>query len=286
MKKDYDYIDPRLLERAPEHTEMFTYKTIEEFEDLKESYAKYDRCHPIYYEQREIDGKLVNAIIDGEKYHLFAIEIGMEKVFACKIAFENEEDRITLMAQLQRSYHDNYMALYNMIQGLWPKHFRGQGYRSDITEIELDKATDSIDGKRLNIYDRIGKELFLSGNKVKQIRKVGMVNKLFFERIEAEKYSLFQAYHECVKEEKGEMPAVPSVKAPVYHTTSTSIPVFSEPTTTAYEDNLPKETIAVNNVSNSKVESSKPDEEFVTVTSTCPHCGKEITLRINKNQIK
>ncbi len=279
-------MDTHRFERGTEHGEMFRYKTIEEFENLQESYIKYDRFHPVYYEQREVEGKIVNAIIDGEKYHQFAIANNLEKVFACKITFEEEDDRLVVMAQLQRSCHDNYMALFNMIQALWQKHFKGQGYRSDITEDELNKATDSSDGKRLNIYDRIGKELFLTGNKVKHIRKVGMVNPLFFKQIEIEKFSLFQAYHECVKEEKGEMPEVPSVKAPVYHTTSTGTPVFSEPTTTADEDFITQEPIAGSNGNNTQVESTKSDEEFVTVTSTCSHCGEEITLRINKNQIK
>jgi hypothetical protein len=289
MRKEYHYKDPREFERSPENEKMFPYKTIEEFEDLKESYAKFDRCHPIYYEERVVDDKVINAILDGGKYHQFSLDNNMEKVFACKLTFENEDDRIVLMAQLQRSCHDDYMALFHMIQALWPKHFKGQGYRSDITEKELEEGAIGVDGKRLNIYERIGKELFLTGNRVKHIRKIGLINSEHFERIEVSRFTLYQAYQECLKQEKGYLPEVPSVKAPVYYTTSTGTPVFSEPTTTADAEvvNDHDETANSHNPMGEKPATTPESEElFVTVISTCPHCGEEITLKINKNQIK
>lgn len=267
-----------------------------EHEGTLESFKEFDRVKPVYFIQKEIEGVKVKAIIDGYKYNCYAKQAGIEKIYACELSgFESDDELKLLMAQLQRNNHDSLIALFNMIQVLWPIYFKGPGYRSDLEEKELDEPTESKDGgKPLNIYERIGRQLNLSGNKVKHIRKVGLVNSLHFNRIETSRFTLYAAYLECVKEEKGEMPAAPAVKAPTFISTDTGVPAFSSPTTTAdvISDNTAEEIttpVATDSpvVGEGIIETLSSDEsEFITVRGICQCCNNETEIKINKNQIR
>ena len=290
--KVYSYISPLEFQRDPEHAEHLRYEDTTEFESAVESFKKFDRLKPVYYIEVLIDGKRVKLVVDGWKYVLFAQKEGIERIFACKLAIGNNDDLISILFQLQRTYHDSFMALYRMIQALWPKYFKGQGHRSDINEEELDEAVLGPDGRRKNIYQLIGTELNLSGNKIKHIRKVGMVDPDHFERIEINRFSLYQAYLECVKEERGEEAPVPGVKPVNYITTSTGIPEFTSPTTTA-GDNTTVEYCEAEECSadtETDVQASASDipvgivvevtDDYVIVKGKCQHCGKQTLMKI------
>jgi hypothetical protein len=306
-------LSPHDLERSAEHAETFYSPEETEHEGTLDSYEKHGRLKPVYGVRREKGGKLVNAVIDGWKYVLFARKNGIEKVYVCILTFpENADpdngDLMKIMVQLQRSNHDSFMALFLMIQALWKKHSKGQGFRSDLTDKELEELTEGPEGgKRLNIYERIGKELSLSGNKVKHIRKVGMVNSLHFERIEIGRFTLYAAYLECVKQENGVLPEAPAVKPPVYHSDSTEPPVYSEPTTTEYtseqsEENdqsgspdeditdTPEESGASNDVHIDSTaipaEDIQESSEYILIEGVCQCCGQLTKIKIDKTQLK
>ena len=290
LNKEYSMISPNDFVRAEEHVETLLSPEEVKYEGTTDSYKKIDRINPVYYIERQDGNGAVKAVIDGWKYVVLAINTGIEKIYACKLTIENSDDVVKIIVQLQRSNHDSYMALFKMIMRLWPIHFKGQGYRSDLDETELDKPIENTDGsKPLDIYEKIGREINLTGTKVKHIRKVGMVNPLFFERIEISRFTLYAAYLECKKEENGEMPDAPSVKAPVYITSSTETPEFSQPTTSNDNVNEP-ETKKVTGHETTRVDTheiqSSNESEFIVVLGICKSCGQETEITINKNQLK
>jgi len=307
LELKYKYVDVEELVRAKDHEEAFPYTDTSEYEGTIKSYEKHGRIFPVVYVSRYFTNHLQKHVIEGWKHILHARELGIKEVLCYEVSADTDEELIEIMVQLHKSNHESYAVLFWMIMKLWDKHHKGQGYRSDIKEEELDTPVAGKDGRRLNIYERIGLELNISGTKVKQIRKIGTVNPLHFERIEMGRFSLFQGYVECVRQEKGELVAVPKVKAPVYYTTTTQTPVFSEPSVTATpvfsspvttgakvleksttDTSLINESPTKQNAvsTTSSISSIISDDVFVTLTSTCPHCGEEVTFKINTNQIK
>ena len=295
--KKYDYLSPWEFERDTEHAEHFKYDDAGEYEGTAESYRKFDRIKPVYYIEYLDGDKVVRAVIDGWKYVLFAREKGMEKIFACRLLVGNNDDLLSIMFQLQRSNYDSFMALYRMIQALWPKYYKGPGFRSDMTDTEIEKVLlEDTGGRRMDIYRRIGIQLNLSGTRVKHILKVGKVNPLHFERIEIGRFTLFQAYQECVKEQNQQLPPVPTLKAPTYHTSSTPMPQFTKPDTTAgdvgveYAEYTEVETDT--GIPTTDADTGYDDipvgkvvavtEEYFVVQGKCQHCGKETLLKIYK----
>jgi len=292
VTKEYLMIDPRDLIRADEHLNTFPLEEGNDQERLMLSYLKYDRLKPVYYFEEDVEGKIINKLIDGDKYVQFSIQEGMQKIFACKLTFEDRDDLIKIMVQLQRSNHESLQALFHMIQALWPIYFKGAGYRSDLTEQELDGPTESADGsKALNIYQRIGLDLCLSGNAVKHIRKVGMVNQLYYERIEIGRFSLYAAYLACLSEERGDEAPVPSVKEPIWVKTTTDAPEFSTPTTTEVATTTPANESAPGDSEQQPVAATEDRQVVVskavadnggniTIRIKCPHCEEDFDFLI------
>ena len=279
VTKEYLMIDPRSFVLADEHLIAFPQTEENEHEGLMFSYQKYDRLKPVYYFENVVEGKTINRLIDGHKYVAYAIQTGIEKIFACKLTFEDSDDITKVMVQLQRSEHDSLLALYHMIQALWPVYFKGAGFRSDLGEKELDVPIESADGgKALNIYQRIGHDINLSGNAVKHIRKVGLIDAEYFERIEIGRFSLYAAYLACLSEERGDEAPVPSVKEPVWVKTTTGAPEFSTPTSTEIGTTTPANESAPGN--NEQQPVAVTDDHQLAVTEAVKDNGGNITIRI------
>ena len=142
--------------------------------------------------------------------------------------------------------------------------------------------------KKFNIYEKIGKEIGLSGNAVKFIRKIGMVTPIHFKQIETSRHSLYAAYAACKKEETGEESTVPKAKAPTFiKTTSNDKPEFSEPNSTAVV--APVGNPPVDNTltpAATSVASTSDNDEYIIVRGVCEACGQETNIRILKSQIK
>ena len=289
-QKEYDYIDPREFVRDKEHSEYLPYDDKTDFEATTESYQKYGRIKPVYYIEFWDGNKQVKVTIDGWKYVVFARKAGIKKVFACKLKVGNADDLMSIMLQLQFSNHDSYFALFNMIQALWPKYCKGQGYRSDLDDEVYDSPLPGSDGKRLTVYERVAKELNLKPHQVKYIRRIGLTDAMQFVQMDTERVSLYKVYSECVRIKKGEQPPVPAVKPPVYHSTSTGAPQFTPPTNTGGS-----------NVSTEYRESAESSQEpgeiplgtvvgktdgYIIVSGPCQHCGKTTLLRIPLNEIQ
>lgn len=307
MEIEYKLIDPHDFERAQEHQDTLVTDDGEITDAINQWFEDNGFLLPVYYVIRVIDGCEVKVIVDGWKKVLYARERGIEKIQAVEIQAA-EEELISIMVQLQSSGHNGLLALYHMAKALYPKHFKGQGYRSDLTYKELDKPVEGKDGRKLNIYERIGRDMGIrSGNKIKHILKVGDINPLHFERIEISRFSLLQAFQECKKEEENFEPEVPKVKAPVYHTTTTAVPEFAKSDSTGgtfdYTSNSTAEVApdektervdsdtenADEGHSNEDSKTVTPrsyaaDQRIRTVRGICKKCGEETEIEIDLNQ--
>lgn len=293
VKKEYKYVDPKTLVRSSKHRVMFRTKEESEVEGTIESFKLFDRLKPVFTIDEIFDGVIKEAWIDGDTYMEYAIASGIESVYVCKLTFEDESDIPRVMAELQTSHHTDLLSYYMMIMQLWPLYSKGSGYRSDLLEDEQNEEGDTA---RYNIYTKIGKVLKISGTKVKHIRKIGTVNKLYFQRIEEGRFPVYVAYLECLKEERGEMPDVPPVKKPVYTSTSTEVPAFSEPTTTETNTPNPEEDENSNADATADDDSEAPDEEEnaqpivqshsqgVRVKAYCTCCNKVTEVIISQSK--
>jgi hypothetical protein len=304
MEIEYKMIDPHDLERAEEHQDTLVTDDAEITDAIHQWFEDNGFLLPVYYVIREIDGREVKVIIDGWKKVLYAREKGIDKIQAVELQAA-EEELTSIMVQLQSSGHNGLLALYHMAKALYPKHFKGQGFRSDLTYKELDRPVEGKDGRKLNIYERIGRDMGIkSGNKIKHILKVGDINPLHFERIEISRFSLLQAFQECKKEEENFEPEVPKVKAPVYHTTTTPVPEFGKPDSTggtfdytststaevAPDENAEQAEADTLNAgeahSNDQSKTVAPQSDaagrrIITVHGVCKECGHETEIEID-----
>lgn len=291
-KLDYGLIDTDECFRSEEHTAMFNYSEEEEAEGTIESYIRFGRLKPVVGIIRMVNGKPLCALIDGNLYHEYAKAKGIKRLFACIITVNDQDDITKIMAQLQFSNHNSYMALFLIIQNLWPLFYKGQGYRSDLNDDQFDEQKTNSDGtRRPNIYEKIGKEIGLSGNSVKFIRKVGMVNSSHFKQIETTRHNLYAAYMACKNEVAGTEPAPPKPKAPTFIRTSTNNPPeFSTTNSTGVvppDVNSPANNALIPAASSvAPTTDDNGETEFIVVRGVCESCGQETNIRISKSQLK
>lgn len=292
------YISPDDLERDPEHAAHLPYTDEEEFDDTDGSYRQYGKLQPVYYFEYIRNGRRVRSVCDGWKYVKFARKNNIKEIFACRLNIGNNHDLVTIMFQLHRSNHSDMMAWYRMCEALWPKYFRGPGYRSDMKDDELANIRSEHNGKRKNIYEKIGGDLSMSANTVKFLLKVGRVNPLHFGRIEKSRFTLYHAYLECVAEEKGVLPSIPAPKEARIIKDMTQPPVFSESTTTGpvvftssttTNDTYTQETDQAHcdhNAGDHKVSAQAviiaDDEKELILEVTCPYCNRKFSITAKK----
>lgn len=303
----YGTIDIEDCFRSPEHSAMFNYKEVDDAIGTIESYTKFGRMKPVFGVLRVFDNKPMCGLIDGNRYVEMAKLNGIRKVFICIITAIEQDEISKIMALLQFSNHNTYMALFRIIQNLWPIYYKGQGYRSDLDDAQFDRELPNADGtRRYNIYQKIGKVMGLSGNAVKFIRKIGIVNPLHFKQIETTRHSLYAAYLTCKNEVAGIEPVPPKPKLPTFIRTSTNnLPEFSEPVSTTNaspEVNLPTNSTRIPAV-DSTTEGNLPskntqipvaasispiadDDEYIIVRGVCECCHQESNIRIPKSLCK
>jgi len=267
-----------------------TFGSYEEMDltDLNESFDKNGVVNEIVIAKLRYEEGTPQFLVDGFKKEKYYKLKGVEEINATVITVDDEEELKKLMVELQCTKHNSYSSLFAMINLLMPVYSVGQGCRSHLAGVE------NGEDKSLNLYEKIGKHLSISGNKVKQIWKVGNVNPLHFERIETSRMSLHTAYLECLGEEKGEGPVPPTVKQPVFHSNNTGAPEFNERDTTesTVTSQLEhKDSQAVDNSNDESINiaaaaNQNDDEaEYIMVTGYCTSCDKQTVLKIKKSDL-
>jgi len=284
----YGIINTEDCHRAPQHLAMFSDQEEIETTGTLTSYEKFGRLKPVFGFAAEVGGNSICAVIDGNRFVDLAKVKSVSKIFVCFLRTNTADEIVKLMAQLQFSNHNSYMSLFLIIQNLWPVFYKGQGYRSDLDDEQFDEVKPDGDGNRkLNIYQKIGKEIGLSGNAVKFIRKIGMVNPLHFKQIETTRHSLYAAYLSCKNESSGILPAPPKPKVPTFIRTATNNPPeYSTPNTTGAVPpgvdspaNAPQIPLA------SFVAPADDNADFIIVRGLCECCHQETNIKIPKSQL-
>lgn len=301
-QKEFVWMNPNELRRAAEHESMLS-NAAKVAQDAVSNRAL-ARINPVVAIKRKIDLGITIEVIDGWPTVLAAQLAGIEKIFVCLISGLNDEEILKLMIDLQLGKHSNLLTIYKMIVALYPFFSKGQGHRSDLVPNADEPDTDEA---KANIYQKIAGALGglkITGNTVKWIYKIGNVHPAHFETIEAGRSNLFSAYSACLMEERGIGPKPPSVSAPVYFTTTTESPEFTEPTTTAKpmsaqgEDsstlNKEESNQSENNQGHNKSHANTTatewtvfciDETYIYLRGNCQVCGEEMEVKINKNRV-
>lgn len=155
--------------------------------------------------------------------------------------------------------------------------------------------------RNATVYAKIAALFGKKEHYVIHIMKIGRVNPLYFERLVSGRFSTFQAYNQCLNEEKserGELPLseLPKVSEPVYVTDGTQLPVYDEEIITvdtveeatnkvATEEVLNNLNVIVTAAPEASDETSiqSPTEEIGTKTirCKCPVCDEEIEIKFN-----
>ena len=105
----YGTIDTADCFRSPEHSAMFNYTEESETASL-DSIFKFGRLKPVFGIPRLVDVKPMFALIDGDRYFRYATANRITKIFVCIITINDIDEIVKIMAQLQFSNHNTYMA--------------------------------------------------------------------------------------------------------------------------------------------------------------------------------
>ena len=281
--ENYGLISPHELEEHPLRKEVFLAAKSEFLDAYKESKERVGKVLPVIY----VEEGLKKLVIDGFKHVMQSRENNEEFVFALKVEVAIDEIP-QLMIELHRNYHQSIQEEHKMCALLFDKLSLGKGFRSDVIETEenqdpdnLSEATDSqaSDKKRRpTVYDKIGKIMGVTANRVKHLLKVGKVNPWYFDRIEKDRTSLYAAYCKCKEEEKGIEQKVPSVRDTVYVSSNTGTPEFgSESKTfeTPFIYTEPDSEPIEKHITSTAVEGGTKSQLVYSVQKQiCPHCGE------------
>jgi len=153
--------------------------------------------------------------------------------------------------------------------------------------------------RNATVYEKIAKLFGKKEHYVRSIMKIGKVNPLYFERLESGRISPFQAYNECLKEEKrknGTIPLseVPKVSEPVYFGNEVLLPDYDTETAT---QNAPMEneaameqafnnlnitvTAAPQSLDDTPVQPAIEQAGTKSIRCKCPVCDADIEVIIN-----
>jgi hypothetical protein len=301
--KNFEVIKVKLDEllRHPKHQETFLNPEDKNLDQLRDSITNGQDSTISFVEEPAEGGLLIKQVFDGWSRVTILREQGEEYIWAQKHNFNSENELLLKMTEMQTNYHNSYQEKFNMIKAVWHIFSKGKGFRSDLADEVTEEGhdTSSSDSKKVpEVYERIAKHLKMkSGTEVKHIKKVGLVNPMYFERMDSTRWSLFASYQECLKEEKNgkeddHRPELPAIKEPVYISSVTTDPSLCEhgnPISTDPEQDTDQQ--------DDSTESNDENADSVaavtqqatppvgrTITVTCENCNHEFEWKINLNQ--
>ena len=202
---------------------------INDFPDLPESF-KEDGLVATVPAFRTVDG--VKKCFSGRKFVQFAKETGIKRIYAQEFDVSDEKV-IKLSIKTNTTKHGSELIRAKMVQYLFDEYALGKGHRTDRDESDeqLLMAEDVIvDGKkkrRPTVYDKIGPMVGVKPKRAMMLRVVLKNNPAYFDRMDKDRSSLYEAYSKCKDEQKGYAPPAPTEKPAVTTTDSTGLPKFS-----------------------------------------------------------
>lgn len=323
------YLKVKTLKQLPLYKEMFGSPIISELSSLDEAYERKRKTSPILY-MDIMEGNIeIPYVIDGWKSVVIHDARGIETIPAIRVDLENPEELPYLLADLHTNYHNSPEEDFKKFTYFYGILSLGKGHRSDLkgaegaeveteveTEVEITEWTttesEEVKPKKkrsADVYEKIARFFGVKRHYVQAILKIGKKNPLYFERLRSGRISAFQAYNDCLtqeKKERGEIPlsTLPKVSMPVYVSDATEVPIYDQPTATTYiSDDTTDETtkVAENKIALDEVFDNlivtvtaaelsaegiilPPTQQFgsKTIQCDCPHSSGKINVLITK----
>lgn len=295
-QKEYLMLNPNGLQQAPEHLRYLSTQD-ENAQQQDEFHDTTERVNAPVAVKRIIDGQPVYHVIDGLPTVQAHQAQGTPQINVCVLTLDDDNDVLLLALDLQRSKRTRLHSQFLLIEGYLQSYPKKQGFRNDVKSTEQTKEVAGVESPKW--YHYIAARMNVKPNFVKYVHKVGTVRREYFERIENSRYTLYQAYQDCLAFEKGDdQQATPKVSQPVYHSTTTGAPTFSESSSTfdhivddeentnsdeaASEMSQSEEPTPIESTSDHSTKAGNQPSSTKTIHAICPHCGEEVELPISE----
>jgi len=274
--------------------------------DLTESFTKEGALGtlPMF---REVDGK--KKCFGHRKFVQYCKDNGIKKIPAMRVDGDDAETQMRSI-KTNTNKHGSELIRAKMVVHLYNQLSVGKGSRTDLKptveggavresdESDVSDADESIaeGGKKSptkpkrnpTVYDRIGPILGISPKKAQMLKVIYEKMPAYFDRMERERVSVYEAYSKIKEEDEGYTPPAPREKIQVFTTDTTDAPKFS-PGDPTYDVNAVYEFIE--NKSGEGHDSTgggkkkmvvKTSIIYVSQEFTCTHCGEANKIVVPK----
>ncbi len=291
--------------------DIFGAANISAHPDLPESFKEDDSIGtvPVF---RVVKGK--KKCFAGRKFVEYAKQAGLKKILAQRI---DGDDFQTVQRAIKSNTtkHGAERIMAKMVAYLYEKLTDGPGCRNDLKktikdnncDVDPDLVPDGDNENQLTdataqngtpkakrnptVYDKIGPMLGISPKKAQMLKVILEQIPAYFDNMERERCSVYEAYSKCKKEKEGYEPNAPTEKPAVNTTDTTGVPKFSpgDPTYNVnavydFVENESGDTGTKANTGGKKKIVATTKIVYVTQTITCVHCGDTMEIVIPKTE--
>lgn len=130
------------LQRHPLHEELNRERSIEELTAHAESIIKHGRQKPLVVKTEDVDGQQVPLVVDGWSSVLIARAKGIESLPATELAECADDELCDLVVDVQTNHHGDIREDYKRFAYYRKLLSKGQGFRADLYEQELNTWED------------------------------------------------------------------------------------------------------------------------------------------------
>lgn len=130
------------LQRHPLHEELNRERSIEELHAHAESIAKHGRQKPLLVKTEDVDGQQVTLVVDGWSSVLIARDRGIETLPAIELVACADDELCDLVVDVQTNHHGDIREDYKRFSFYRKLLSKGQGFRADLYEQELNTWED------------------------------------------------------------------------------------------------------------------------------------------------
>jgi hypothetical protein len=304
MYEDIEEVDPHGMMFDETIEGIFGATNLSAHPDLSESFKEDGSLGalPIF---REVDG--VKKCYAGRKFVEWAQRAGLKTILAKRI--NASDDKVKLFAiKTNTNKHASELIRAKMVIHLFDQLSVGKGSRTDLRQAAEDDTTESqinarddsnpddskkdvVKPKRNpTVYDKIGPILGISPKKAQMLKVIYEKMPAYFDRMERERVSVYEAYSKIKEEEEGYTPAAPREKMEVMTFDTTDAPKFlpGDPTydvNAVYEFVENKDSTDTSDAGGSgkKKMVVKTHVIYTTQEFTCTHCGEANKIVVPKN---
>ena len=256
---------------------------------------------------REVDGK--KKCFSHRKFVGYCKDNGIKKILAQRVDGDDAETQMRSI-KTNTNKHSTELIRAKMVKHLYDQLTLGKGSRTDLKrasegdpagesdESNISDAGEGISGgsgkdltkpkRNPTVYDKIGPILGISPKKAQMLKVILDKVPAYFDRMERERTSVYEAYSKVRDEEEGYTPSAPREKTEVDTTDTTGLPKFL-PGDSTYDVNavykfIENKTDEGHDVSGGgkKKMVIKTTTIYVSQSFTCTHCGEVSNIVVPK----